>query len=871
MKKVISCFLVVAIFLSLFTMVTFAESDPPNIVADYHFTTSTQGWYVFNGSSLIHQEGYIGASNNGKSWVSPAKDIYDVIKEEGAGTYVINARIFIAFDPGHEVNARMMLRTDKEYSFSTNHNGNYYGDIGTLTYCEPHTWTNISGSVKILESDIQGASGDFILCFDSLFDLETYNVYVDDVTVCKLYEDDITNGDFSYHEVGWRNWGGKGNFTVEYGFDGILGSIFKAYYLKASPYGSIVTNVDQIIAKYGCTKYKLKFKIKVEEDYLENLEKIGFLFARNKGDYNYWIGMADATTLEDGNWVTFEKTVDMATIIQDGQTLYDVLAPYQNQVFLRYHYFDADGVSYDEEHSYYITDVSFKPVPQIDSIQLSETNKTVERGWTGKIGCTISGNVEANGYIRWTSSDPNIIEIDSETGRMVAKSVGNTNIFAISKENLVVYSVCNITVQECKQAVILIHGRTDNTASVFGIANAVSRDFVNDSNNNSHYNSSVDAISLNGKKYTDIDTQKIQSYTINGITVNSVFNGTYNLNGHIDHDGTELEGNLAFYLVNEKGYTPNKNLFAFNYPNEDAVIHNAMKFKVYIDNLINYVRSSNNEALKAAFYLTESDYDANNYRFSIVGHSMGGLVARYYIENCTELTHYETGEHNTTCKYGDLHVSKLITIDTPHWGSDLADVSSVWGIKHELCDHDLEVESAMFGGNIGDKITCKAIFDKCDAQNYKVTDELNYDRYRHTKYYAIAGIDYNATFVNNNNQKVEILEDITTYEELEKYVHSKTDYMMYESNVNSVVGTINYMSLSTVGDNVVDFYSQIGWYGETTAGSPLKKVNMYKIFINIDSDGSDFTNNLISHFHGKMPHRTIVIEKISEYLGENVW
>lgn len=120
MKKIISCFLVVTIFLSLFTMVTFAESDPPNIVANYHFESNTQEWYVFNGTSgLIHQDGYIGASNEGKGWVSPAVDIYDIIKEAGAGTYVINASIFLGFDPGHEITARMMMRTNRAYSFSS--------------------------------------------------------------------------------------------------------------------------------------------------------------------------------------------------------------------------------------------------------------------------------------------------------------------------------------------------------------------------------------------------------------------------------------------------------------------------------------------------------------------------------------------------------------------------------------------------------------------------------------------------------------------------------------------------------------------------------------------------------------------------------
>lgn len=431
MKKFISYILMVAIFLSLFTMVTFAEIDPPNLVADYRFSADAQGWYVFNGTSgLTHQDGYISANNEGKSWVSPAVDIYNIIKEAGTGTYTVNARIYIAFDPGHEVNARMMLRTDKAYSFSINHSGNYYGAIGTLTYCEPCTWTNMSGSFKVLESDIQNSSGDFILCFDSLFDLEEYNVFVDDVKICKLSEDDITNGDFSYDTVGWRNWGGKGNFTVEYGYDGILGSIFKAHYLKASTYGSIVTNVDQIIAKYGCTKYKLSFKIKVEEDYLDNLDKIRFFLARNNGDYNYWVGMTDATTLEDSNWVTFEKIIDMATMVEEEQTLYDVLAPYQNQVFLRYDYVDAEGVSYDEEHSYYITDVSFKPVITAECIVLEKTTMEVEKGWDGNNPVTVYPINTTNKALYWTSNNSDVATVERNTGFIVARNAGTATITA---------------------------------------------------------------------------------------------------------------------------------------------------------------------------------------------------------------------------------------------------------------------------------------------------------------------------------------------------------------------------------------------------------------------------------------------------------
>ncbi len=59
---------------------------------------------------------------------------------------------------------------------------------------------------------------------------------------------------------------------------------------------------------------------------------------------------------------------------------------------------------------------------------------------------------------------------------------------------------------------------------------------------------------------------------------------------------------------------------------------------------------------------------------------MGGLVARYYIENL----------------YQDNHVDKLITICTPHWGSGYAELSNATAINHVLSDHDLDFNSAMF-------------------------------------------------------------------------------------------------------------------------------------------------------------------------------
>lgn len=75
---------------------------------------------------------------------------------------------------------------------------------------------------------------------------------------------------------------------------------------------------------------------------------------------------------------------------------------------------------------------------------------------------------------------------------------------------------------------------------------------------------------------------------------------------------------------------------------------------------------------------------------------------------------------------------------------------------------------------------------------------------------------------------------------------------------------MNYMDIKSVSDNVVGFLSQIGW-SEAGDSSPGKKISMYKIFVNIDTNGG---NNITNPFHSKMPHRECVMAKVFEYLGD---
>lgn len=480
----------------------------------------------------------------------------------------------------------------------------------------------------------------------------------------------------------------------------------------------------------------------------------------------------------------------------------------------------------------YITVTVTAPV-SVTGISVCPTSKSMDIGCTDYLYETIYPSNATNQTVTWCSSDDSVAEVNTYTGFVRAKKAGIVTITATTADGGHSDS-CEVWVHG-KTPVFLIHGRTSNSKGVWGINNNIP------SGQNNHYNSDINALSLNSKNYTNVNSQTLGSFDPN--------------NGDSD---TDYPCNLGNKLL-DSGYKKNINLFAFNYPNEDAVKYSAQKFEAYINNLISYVRASGSNEMKACFYASRNDYNNNNYKINIVGHSMGGLVARYYIENL----------------YHDYSVSKLVTICTPHWGSGYANLSNLtgnlFGIKlHALCDHDLDFNSAMFGGSNSTTVNC----DKgtCPDSNYIVTSALQYQRQRSTKYYAIAGIDYDAAYVNLNDHTFEMPTNFTTYQEITDYLVSKNVYKLTGKD-SQIVYKPNPKS---IGDNMVGFMSQIGWT-EDNSSSPNKKISMEKIFVDVDTNGGnggelfiwEVVNGSGSEiFHNKAPHRTPVCDKVKEYLED---
>lgn len=373
--------------------------------------------------------------------------------------------------------------------------------------------------------------------------------------------------------------------------------------------------------------------------------------------------------------------------------------------------------------------------------------------------------------------------------------------------------------------VILLHGWNGNSYGCYGVETNVANTKKTQNNN---FNSNF---TLDGKSYVDVDTHKI--IKTHPSTKNKA---PYNL-------GYELEKN---------GYIINKNLFAFNYPNQDIVKVNANLLSLYIHNLAIYMA---NDDMAGYFYATRTDMEHENYSLMLIGHSYGGLVARYYIENmgCSRV------------------VEKLITISTPHLGTGLISLKSNSLIKCPA-DVDLMPDSALFGGthkyNISLNPFVKETLSYIDNNQ---TEEFNYNK-GNSKYYFIAGLDIAiikdlpSKFKNKDISFV-FTSNVST---LEKFKSSFENSMKNNSKYPELITNKSYYKTfkrvldleENWGDGVINIYSQLGLKYNWDNGRLLKEIKADERWISIDT----FTQVSKDQFHSEIQHRKETISKVLEYL-----
>lgn len=375
--------------------------------------------------------------------------------------------------------------------------------------------------------------------------------------------------------------------------------------------------------------------------------------------------------------------------------------------------------------------------------------------------------------------------------------------------------------------VMLLHGRTDNIEDAFGLRTNIK---VDDNNNYGNSKTVEDELS-----YTDVENQKI----VKVMDINKLGSGIISDN-----------------------YKINYNLFAFNYPNQDMAQFNAEKLKTYTDNLISAAKSGTDKEIKlSGIFATESDVTDDNFKFDLIGHSNGGLVSRYYIENLNN----------------SKNVRKLITIDTPHYGSGPAYASDAIDLAEFITpmypiDVELNPSSTLYGGRQKTFLSLRNP-ERARYINNSQSPELKGNDSVDTVYYAIGGYDVKGKGTGGfiKDEMDGIPSDLRNKQFIFDFNRGLVTINAFNDSIRQGAYAINadikldlFDSLFiSSGDNVVNIQSQFGV--RDILGFITEYISFYKTSLNVDTvTGHD----LINHFHGLNQNNRNTINKILDYLQE---
>lgn len=393
---------------------------------------------------------------------------------------------------------------------------------------------------------------------------------------------------------------------------------------------------------------------------------------------------------------------------------------------------------------------------------------------------------------------------------------------------------------------VLLHGRGDNTENTFGLQNVI-RGKIEDAwfdtkPMNSNYGSSRSEKDQENDDYvyTSVNAQRILRVL-----------------KHTDYGPGGSAKLTPKYLGRElvdRGYKENGNLFTFNYANQDMVGLNANRLQSYLNNLAAemtnlYNQKNYNDFNPLLFYPTDAAAKSGSYKVNLIGHSMGGLVSRYYIENL--------GQSN--------RVNSLITIDTPHWGSGLAEVSegvlgSVTGMFIP-CDVDLDPDGKIFGYSGYEAKESKKYNDKGNYAVMNQTSELTRVKGA-TKYYFIAGYDdFAPQHLPSGLQDRDVYFDVslssTSFASFRDSI-ANGFYNVYSQYRDSIIFDFTRVG----GDNVVNNHSQFGIKFDSSGN---KVVPSNGAWMNIDTH---WGHNAAKHFHGQNQRRVPTVNKVYDYLAK---
>ena len=154
--------------------------------------TDYVGWYgAYGGYTVLSKDcAHTGSrslkySGREESWYSPAINLYETFKENGAGRYRISMWVRTNAVYYYNPNIRMIIRGEGENSFITQEGPNYFYSLTAPISLSPGEWRYLTGTVDVEAGDIAAADGDFLLMLDYMEAVEDQLLYIDDFCIKK--------------------------------------------------------------------------------------------------------------------------------------------------------------------------------------------------------------------------------------------------------------------------------------------------------------------------------------------------------------------------------------------------------------------------------------------------------------------------------------------------------------------------------------------------------------------------------------------------------------------------------------------------------------------------------------------------------------
>jgi len=313
-----------------------STDTPTNLIvgnqSTFEDTTSLPpGWDAFCGGTLSVSNivAHSGASSlrlaeRTQAWYSPEYNIYDIVKEAGAGIYTISLWVYTDTLSSSPRNGRLLIRGNAEddNSFINYDSGSYYAVLTSSISTEVNTWTQYSATFEVLSGDITRASGTFNVCIDTLEGVTNQNVYLDDFLIYKEPVNFLsgTKGNFETASVpaGWSAFGGgtlTTSTTIAHG-----GSYSLKLAGRTQAWYSPQYNIYDILKAGGAGTYTIRFWVYV--DILSSSPKNGKMLVRgstaddmnsfitnNNGQYYGYLTSTISTPVS--TWTQYSATLNV--------------------------------------------------------------------------------------------------------------------------------------------------------------------------------------------------------------------------------------------------------------------------------------------------------------------------------------------------------------------------------------------------------------------------------------------------------------------------------------------------------------------------------------------------------------------------------